>query len=345
MGDKRNSCRRVHRRRTGIHKNVVSQAGSGAAGRARAVRRARRRRGRDGRLAHLRAARRCRPVHQRLLAGDAGAAAALRLDAARRRAGGAPSQRFSRAAILAGLAFAGDLFFWHLSIVHTSVANATFFATTAPIWVVLFGWLLFRQRAAPGVLAGLCLCLIGGAALMAESLQLKPAGALGDAFGIATGVFFGLYFLAVQAARKKASAARLTFEATLITAAIPFAVALVAERSMLPHSAGGLAALLALAWISHTGGQGLLSVALGRLPAAFSSLVIFLEAIAAAGFGWLVLNEPVSAIQALGGLVILAGIFVARPKLRAIGIYPAIVAPPSTTMVWPVMNEPAFEAR
>ena len=180
---------------------------------------------------------------------------------------------------------------------------------------------------------------------MAESLQLKPAGALGDAFGIATGVFFGLYFLAVQAARKKASAARLTFEATLITAAIPFAVALVAERSMLPHSAGGLAALLALAWISHTGGQGLLSVALGRLPAAFSSLVIFLEAIAAAGFGWLVLNEPVSAIQALGGLVILAGIFVARPKLRAIGIYPAIVAPPSTTMVWPVMNEPAFEAR
>ena len=29
------------------------------------------------------------------------------------------------------------------SILHTSVANATFFATTAPIWVVLFGWLLF----------------------------------------------------------------------------------------------------------------------------------------------------------------------------------------------------------
>ena len=128
-------------------------------------------------------------------------------------------ERFSKATILAGLAFAGDLFFWHLSIVHTSVANATFFATTAPIWVVLFGWLLFRQKATAGVLAGLLLCLIGGTALLAQSFELKPAGALGDAFGIATGVFFGLYFLAVQAARKKASAARLTFEATLITAA------------------------------------------------------------------------------------------------------------------------------
>ena len=161
---------------------------------------------------------------------------------------------------------------------------------------------------------GSALCLIGGAALLAQSFELKPAGALGDAFGIATGVFFGLYFLAVQAARKKASAARLTFEATLITAAILFVVAIVAERSMLPHSARGLAALCAMAWISHTGGQGLLSVALGRLPAAFSSLVIFLEAIAAAGFGWLVLGEPVSSIQALGGFAILGGIYVARPR-------------------------------
>jgi drug/metabolite transporter (DMT)-like permease len=222
--------------------------------------------------------------------------------------------QFSKPAILSGLAFAGDLFFWHLAIVHTSVANATFFATCAPIWVVLFGWLLFGERVKSNVLMGLALCLTGGAALLAQSFELKPAGAIGDLFGIATGVFFGLYFLAVQAARRTTSAARLTFEATVVTAAILFVVALIAERSMLPHTLRGLTALLAMAWISHTGGQGLLSIALGRLPAAFSSLVIFLEAIAAAGFGWLILAEPVSAVQALGGLAILAGIYVARPR-------------------------------
>jgi drug/metabolite transporter (DMT)-like permease len=221
---------------------------------------------------------------------------------------------FSRAAILSGLAFSGDLFFWHPAIVHTSVANATFFATTAPIWVVLFGWLLLRQRVTARVLAGLGLCLIGGTALLAQSFELKPAGALGHVFGIATGVFFGLYFLAVQAARKTTSAARLTFEATLITAAILFVVAFAAERSMLPHTIRGVAAVVAMAWISHCGGQGLLSIALGRLPAAFSSLVIILEAIAAAGFGYLILGEPVTWVQALGGLAILAGIFVARPR-------------------------------
>ena len=225
-----------------------------------------------------------------------------------------PARRFAKPAILSGVAFAGDLFFWHLAIVHTSVANATFFATCAPIWVVLFGWLLFRERVHANVLAGLALCLAGGAALLAQSFELKPTGAVGDLFGVATGVFFGLYFLAVKAARKTTSAARLTFEATAVTAAILLVVALVAERTMLPHTLRGLAALLAMAWISHTGGQGLLSIALGRLPAAFSSLVIFLEAIAAAGFAWAILAEPVSAVQALGGLAILAGLYVARPR-------------------------------
>jgi drug/metabolite transporter (DMT)-like permease len=223
----------------------------------------------------------------------------------------APGGRFSKGAILAGLAFAAMLLFWHLSILHTSVANATFFATTAPIWVVLFGWLLFGQTVTGGVGAGLALCLIGGAALLAQSFEMRPGDALGDAFGIATGAFFGFYILAAQAARKTASAARFTFEAALITAAILFVVAFIAERSMLPHTFRGVAALIAMAWITHTGGQGLMSFALGRLPAAFSSLVVFMEAIAAACFGYLILGEPVSLVQAVGGLAILMGIFVA----------------------------------
>ncbi|MGO8800622.1 MAG: DMT family transporter [Roseiarcus sp.] len=225
-----------------------------------------------------------------------------------------PRRRFPRATILAGLAFTGDLFFWHLSIVTTSIANATFFATTAPIWVVLFGWIILGARASPTVLAGLALCIAGGGALVAQSLRLETGGAIGDLYGVATGVFFGLYFLAMQAAREEGSAARVTFEASAITAALLLVVALCLERRLLPHSAQGAAALFALAWISHAGGQGLLAVALGRLPAVFSSLVIFLEAIAAACFAWALLGEPVTLVQAGGGLAILAGIYVARPR-------------------------------
>src|SRR5947209_4259633 len=228
--------------------------------------------------------------------------------------GGRATRSFSQPVILAGIAFAGDLLFWHSAILRTSVANATFFATTAPIWVIAFGWMLFGEKAGRATLVGLTLCLIGGAALLAQSLRLRPEGALGDAFGIATGVFFGLYFLAVEAARRGTSAARVTFEASLVTSAALLVVAVVAEGRLAPSSLAGALALMGMAWVSHAGGQGLLSVALGRLPATFSSLVIFLEAVAAALFALLLLGEPISPIQGFGGLLIMAGIYVARPR-------------------------------
>lgn len=221
---------------------------------------------------------------------------------------------FPLATLWAGLVFAGDLFFWHLAIVKTTVANATFFATTAPIWVVLFGWIIYRKRASATVLAGLSLCMLGGGALVAQSLQAGGGRTLGDLYGLATGAFFGMYFLAVQAARADQSAARITFEATAVTAALLLVAALGLEHQLWPRTLQGLAALVALAWISHAGGQGLLAVALGHLPATFSSLVIFMEAIAAALLAWAILGEPVTLIQAGGGLAILAGIYIARPR-------------------------------
>ncbi|MBB4567720.1 DMT family transporter [Rhizobium leucaenae] len=226
----------------------------------------------------------------------------------------APRASFTIPTILAAMAFTGDLLFWHLAIMQTTIANATFFATMAPLWVVIFGWLLLRQRVDRATLVGLLVCLAGGAALVAQSLAFNPSRAVGDALAIITGAFFGLYFLAVGAARPKTNAARVTLELSIITAAILFFVAFFFEPRILPQSISGWCVLLALGLVSHAGGQGLLSVALGRLPTVFSSLVIFLESIAAALFAWFLFSENVTLIQALGGMVIVGGIWIARPR-------------------------------
>jgi len=244
----------------------------------------------------------------------------MRFEEARAPAG-APRRSYTRSIVLAGFAFTGDLFFWHLSILNTTVANATFFATTAPVFVILVSWLVLRQRIALATVVGLLFCLLGGGALIGQSLQVDPSRIRGDLYGIGTALFFGLYFLAVGRAREESGAARVTFEASVITAALLLAVALVAawvaDHGIVPRTPQGIAALTAMALISHAGGQGLLAVALGRLPPIFSSLVIFLEAVAAAVFGWLILNEVLTLVQALGGAFILAGIWVARPRRAA----------------------------
>jgi len=227
---------------------------------------------------------------------------------------GAPRVSFSRAAILAGLVFTGDLLFWHLAILNTTVANATFFATMAPLFVVLVVWLVLRQKVSRGTFIGLGLCLLGGAALIGQSLQADPARLAGDLYGVATAFFFGLYFIAASRARKTAGAARVTFEASLITSGLLLVVALLFDHRIIPQTWQGAAALFAMSYVSHAGGQGLLSIALGSLPPVFSSLVIFLEAMAAAVFGWVILGEPLTVIQSLGGALILMGIWAARPQ-------------------------------
>jgi drug/metabolite transporter (DMT)-like permease len=219
-----------------------------------------------------------------------------------------------RAVILSGVFFAGDLFFWHLSIMATTVANATFFATTAPIWVALGAWLLLNEKIGWRTIGGLAFCMLGGTALIGQSWGFAPHRLIGDLYGLITAIFFGSYILTIRSARATLRAGQLAFISTAITSVILFVVALALEPRLMPQSLYGALVLLALALISQVAGQGLLAVALGILPATFSSLVIFLEAVAAAALAWAVLGEALGVLQMLGGLLILAGIYIARPK-------------------------------
>lgn len=219
-----------------------------------------------------------------------------------------------RAVVLSGVFFAGDLFFWHLSILATTVANATFLATTAPICVALGAWLLLNEKIGVRIVAGLMLCLLGGAALVGQSWGFAPHRLIGDLYGLITAIFFGSYILAIRSGRATLGAGQLAFVSTLITAVILFVIAFLLEPRLLPQSVYGALVLLALAVVSQVAGQGLLAVALGILPATFSSLVIFLEAVAAAALAWVILDEALGWLQMLGGVLILAGIYVARPR-------------------------------
>lgn len=227
---------------------------------------------------------------------------------------GRPDASARVSVVAAGLLFAGDLTFWHLAIMNTSVANATFLATLAPVWVVLGSGLFLTEAVERKVFLGLALCLLGAAALIGDTWSLKPQQLDGDIYGLITSVFFGAYFLAVRRARRVYGSGRTMFLATIVTALVLLVEAVLLEGQMWPLTLFGVAALVGLALVSHAGGQGLLAFALGHLPAAFSSLVIFLEAIAAAAFGWIILGEAVGPIQMVGAVAIFAGISIARPR-------------------------------
>jgi drug/metabolite transporter (DMT)-like permease len=214
--------------------------------------------------------------------------------------------------LLAGAFFAGDLAFWHLSLHHTSVANATLLANAAPVFVVLGGWLLFGKRVRPTFLGGMVLALAGGACLVGGTLTLDPAKLTGDGYGVATAVFLASYLMAVERLRRRFTAATIMLWTSIGTAVVLFPVALATGESMVAITPHGWAMLLGLGLISHAGGQGMIAYALAHLPASLAAVGLLFEPVAAAIMAMIVLAEPLSAWQTIGGAIILWGIFIAR---------------------------------
>ncbi len=221
--------------------------------------------------------------------------------------------------VAAGLLFAGDLAFWHWSIRYTTVANATLLANFAPIFVTLAGYAFFSERFSRQFLLGMALAIAGAVILMGRSLAFDSDHFFGDMLGLITAIFYAGYIIAVARLRARRSTATIMAWSGLVTCAALFALAILSGESIVPLTARGWAILLGLALISHACGQSLIAFALAHLPAALSSVSLLLQPAIAALLAWAILEEPLGPWQALGGVVILGGILLARRGSGPVG--------------------------
>lgn len=213
---------------------------------------------------------------------------------------------------LAGLFFAGDLGVWHFSIHYTSVANATLLTNLAPIFVTVFGFVLFKDRVTRLFLVGMTVALLGAMVLMGGSLALSRQGFVGDLLGALTAVFYASYILAVGRLRARLGTVVVMFWSTLFTTLCLVPVALLSGEKLLPATAEGWGVLLGLALTAQVLGQSLIAYALAHLPASFSSVSLLFQPLVAALAAWALFAEALGALQGLGALVVLAGVVLAR---------------------------------
>jgi len=207
---------------------------------------------------------------------------------------------------------AGDLILWHWSIHFTSVANATLLANFTPIFVTLFGFLLFGQRVRPAFLGALAVTVAGAAVLVGESVSLSRTSMVGDALGIITAMFYASYILSVARLRTQFGTAAIMAWTALGTSVLLFPAALASGESLWPATAYGWSVLLGLALVSHSIGQSTITFALAHLPASFSSVGLLVQPAMAAVFAWAILGEPLTVAKMAGGAIVLIGILLAK---------------------------------
>ncbi|MCC6234774.1 MAG: DMT family transporter [Verrucomicrobiales bacterium] len=219
--------------------------------------------------------------------------------------------------VAAGVLFALDLGTWHLAIQRTSVANACLLANLAPIVVAVGAWWFFAERPDGWFWVAAGLALGGAWWLTGASFSAGTEHWRGDLLSLVTALFYGGYQLCVARLGRDLGPSRLLFISSAISAVALWVYSTVLGETLWPGSARGWGVLLGLALTAQVAGQGLITYGFGLVPAGVASLTLLLQTVVAAVAGWWWLGESLTGAQVAGGMVLLAGLVLARWRQQA----------------------------
>ena len=211
-----------------------------------------------------------------------------------------------------GLFFAFDLAFYNTGILQTSAANATLLGNNTPIFVGLLSWLVFRQRPARSFWLGLLMAIAGAAVILWADLAHHARIGLGDLEALIASACFAVYLMVTEKIRNSTGTLAFLRMAMIASTLALLLINLAMGISLrVPHGRT-IWAVLGLGLVSQLGGYLFLTYALGHLPATLTSISLLTQGPLTAAMAAVLLGEPLSPAQILGGVLVLAGVALAH---------------------------------
>ncbi|MXO89380.1 DMT family transporter [Pontixanthobacter aquaemixtae] len=215
--------------------------------------------------------------------------------------------------VLGAIAFALDLSSWHIGIEKTRLGNATLFGNAGSI--VLLFWTFIITRTLPKGMEWLAIIFaLGGAAiLMGRSLEISTATLIGDLFCLAAGLFYAVYLLTLQDARKNIGAWSLLVWVSIFACPVILALALLNGELIWPTN---WTPIVTLVVTSQLIGQGLLVFSLRHFPPLIIGLALLTQPAVAALIGYAQFGEVLLPMDVFG-MVLLGGALVVAKSTKA----------------------------
>ena len=200
---------------------------------------------------------------------------------------------------------------WIGSLGYTSVASSVVLVSMGPVFVGLGSWLFLRER--PGLLLslGIVLAAVGSVVISWGDLGQGEDQLLGDLLALAGAVMVAGYLMIGRMVRGRLSLATyvtVVYGGAMLTL---LAIVLVGRQPMLGFQPVAYAWVLGLALGPQIVGHSTLNWALRYLSATFVSIVTLAEPIGSGLLAYLILGEAVTVSTLVGGVLVLAGIYIA----------------------------------
>ena len=217
-------------------------------------------------------------------------------------------------AFAAGLLLAIDLVLWQMAIDRIGAGLAVVLANVQVVFVGGFAWLLHRERPTTTAMAVVPI-VIAGVAMISGLGQTDAYGTdpgLGTIFGLITALSYAGFLLVFRHSNRNhlAPAPGPLLDATIGTLAGSLVLALFDSGFSLAFTWPQHGWLLGLGVLIQSLGWMLITVALPRLAALETSVLLLLQPMLAIVWARLVFAESLSPTQWLGVAVVLGGVMV-----------------------------------
>ena len=212
--------------------------------------------------------------------------------------------------ILTGILLGAHFSFFITSVKETSVAASVLLATCHVVYVAVLGRIFFGEILSKKAIIGTSIALAGILILFGGDLLDNPGNFMGNLFGFISGILAGLYYLSGRKLRRSITLPTYAFVVYLFSFLTMFTVVLIQNLSYSNLPITEIQLFLLMALIPTLLGHTMQNWALAYLPAYVVSISLLAEPIGSGLLAWLFFQEIPSFGVILGGLIVIAGLYV-----------------------------------
>lgn len=197
---------------------------------------------------------------------------------------------------------------WFESLRFTSVASSTVIVTLQPLFSIVGGFFIFKERVSRKALFGSFIAILGCMIIGWGDFQVSSEALFGDVLAFIAAAIITAYFFTGQHLRKKLSAVPYSLIGYVSSSIFLAIYAYSQGASFTDYPLGTWKVFLGIAFVATILGQFIFNWLLKWLSTTVISMSIMGETIGAAILSYFILNESITSKQGLGIIVILIGI-------------------------------------